>query len=328
MAAEGDLTASRRRAHRTGGYDRESAVYQDMSRPDMSPHTTENYRFDEGMFDIRRPSSSVVRMSTGNIPRHTGSQPSPVPARRQSTGNTRDMTSSQARKSAGITGNTRDVTSSHVRQTQQHQQVQQTRGSRLAGPQSPYVSQNMRNTRNTINRTSPRPMRVSTRTSPAPVRELSSRAPRKVHWLLPAGVGMIVMILLWIIGSDVLAWGTQRYNDVVYGMPRTYQVDAIVGHGDSNAHPSHFIAINLNHQAVIYELKAGDPSNAVIYKAAFYGTDSDNLDPITLEFKDVNNDHKVDMVVHVHSPNHDQVVFFLNDGKQFIGAKSTDKINY
>ncbi|BCL81990.1 hypothetical protein ccbrp13_44550 [Ktedonobacteria bacterium brp13] len=139
---------------------------------------------------------------------------------------------------------------------------------------------------------------------------------------------MIVMLLLWVVGTDALAWGTQVYNNFTYGNPRTYQTDAVVGHKDSAAHPSHFIAVNLDHQAVIFELKGGDPGNTESYKVPFARIDTnDNLDPVTLEFKDVNGDGKLDMIVIVHSS--PQEVFpFLNDGKQFVGAKSTDNINY
>src|SRR6266487_4661311 len=44
-----------------------------------------------------------------------------------------------------------------------------------------------------------------------------------------------------------------------YGYPRTYQTDAVVGHGDSLAHPSHFIAINLDGHLEVIELSGGDP---------------------------------------------------------------------
>jgi hypothetical protein len=313
MAADGDQTASRRRTQRTGGYDRESPLYRDMSRPSMSPRTTDNYCFDEGMFDIPRSSSSVVRMSqtTGNVPRQPGTQPSPVPQRRQSTQST---------------GNTREMPSPQNRQTQSRQT--QTRQTQSKNPR--YSVPQMQSPYSTPNAT--RGVRPATRTSPTPVRtkDVKPEKPaRRVHWFLPAGVGMIVMLALWVVGSNALAWATQRYNDFTYGTPRTYQTDAVVGHNnDSNAHPSHFIAINLNHEAVIIELQAGDPGKSVSYVEAFIGDDSDNLDPITLEFKDVNSDSKPDMIVHVHRSNQDQVFFFLNDGKQFVAAKGNEKINY
>src|SRR5579859_1044558 len=45
----------------------------------------------------------------------------------------------------------------------------------------------------------------------------------KVHWLLPLGIGMIAMLVLWVAGSLFLAWSLARYDDFRYGNPRTYQ---------------------------------------------------------------------------------------------------------
>lgn len=151
---------------------------------------------------------------------------------------------------------------------------------------------------------------------------------RKVHWLLPAGVGMVAMLVLWVVGSSVLAWGTQRYNDYRYGNPRTYQVDQVVGHGgDSTAHPSHFIAINLNHQAVVIELMAGDPGKSVSYVAPVYIVGDDGLAPITVDFKDVNGDTKADMIVTIHLTNQNQVYVFINDGTKFRPSNANDKMH-
>src|SRR5712691_8228603 len=106
----------------------------------------------------------------------------------------------------------------------------------------------------------------------------------KVHWLLPIGIGMIAMLVLWEIGTLALAWGMARYDDIRYGNPRTYQTDAVVGHGnDSPLHPTHFIAINLNRQAIMVEFPAGNPSGAQSYVVPYYilGQGGD-LTPITL----------------------------------------------
>jgi hypothetical protein len=149
-----------------------------------------------------------------------------------------------------------------------------------------------------------------------------------VHWLLPLGVGMLAMLALWVTGSWVLAWGVQRYNDIRYGIPRTYQVDAIVGHnGDGPQHPSHFIAVNYNRQVIITEFPAGDPSKAVVYVAPVYiAGDGGDLAPVTLEFRDVNGDGKPDMLIHIHLPSQDQLSVFINDGGKFRPVNGNDKI--
>ena len=79
-------------------------------------------------------------------------------------------------------------------------------------------------------------------------------------------------------------------------MPRTYQV---VGHGDSAAHPTHFIAVNLHAKIIIIEIPGGDSSHARIYSGPTLFSDNGHTIPVTLEFSDVNGDGKIDMVVHI-----------------------------
>jgi hypothetical protein len=151
----------------------------------------------------------------------------------------------------------------------------------------------------------------------------------KVHWLLPIGIGMIAMLVLWEIGTLALAWGMARYDDIRYGNPRTYQTDFAVGHGgDSRQHPSHFIAINLNRQAIVVEFPAGNPSGAQSYVVPDYilGPGGD-LVPVTVEFRDVTGDGKPDMIIHMHLQSQDQTFVFVNDGTKFRAPTSKDNIH-
>ena len=157
----------------------------------------------------------------------------------------------------------------------------------------------------------------------------AAAAKKKVHWLLPVGIGMIAMLVLWEVGSLVLAWGLARYDDLRYGNPRTYQVDAVVGHGgDSPLHPSHFIAVNLNRQAIVVEFPAGAQSGASSYVVPYYilGPGGD-LTPITLEFRDVTADGKVDMIIHIHLQSQDQTFVFVNAGTKFRPPNAKDIIH-
>ena len=171
------------------------------------------------------------------------------------------------------------------------------------------------------------------RNNPRP--QETKRAPRKnvlkgkVHWLLPVGIGMIAMLVLWELGSIALAWGTARYDDIRYGNPRTYQTDAVVGHGnDSTLHPSHFIAVNLNRQAIVIEFPAGNPAGAESYIVPYYilGPGADQV-PVTLEFRDVTGDGKLDMIIHIHLQSQDQTFVFINDGTKFRPPTSKDNIH-
>lgn len=122
---------------------------------------------------------------------------------------------------------------------------------------------------------------------------------RNIHWLLYVGLGMIAAIGLAILSINVLNWGTNVYNNIIYGYPRTYQTNAIVGHNDSAANPSHFIAVNLRGQIIIFELPGGDPSKSIDYIGPDLVGASEDLLPVTLTFQDINHDGAVDMLVHV-----------------------------
>jgi len=145
--------------------------------------------------------------------------------------------------------------------------------------------------------------------------------PRRLRWMLILGIGMCVMLVLWILGSILLTWWHDKQDDLTYGRPRTFQTDAVVGHNDAST-PSHFIAINLHRQIEVLECPGGDCSKAVVYVGPLLiGADQD-LDPVTLEFKDVNRDGKPDMLIHIR----DQTIVFLNDAGKFRPARTEDHI--
>jgi hypothetical protein len=147
--------------------------------------------------------------------------------------------------------------------------------------------------------------------SPSPA---TKRESRNVHWMLYVGIGMIAALALWVTASSLLAWGTNKYNDIVYGYPRTSQKDAVVGHnGDSPAHPSHFIALNFHGQVIVIELPAGDPTKSIDYIGPDLIATGDDQIPVTLTFGDVNKDGKMDMIIHIQ----DKEVYFCNNGKKF-----------
>ncbi len=134
---------------------------------------------------------------------------------------------------------------------------------------------------------------------------------RRPHWLLIFGIGMILMLLMWVGWSWLTAWWTEHQLDATYGFPRTYQTDAVVYSGDSADHPSHYIFLNLNGTATVIELPHGDLAHARIYKGPTLFSDNAALIPVTGEFRQVNG--KEEMLVHIQ----DQTIVYVNDGTQF-----------
>ncbi len=141
------------------------------------------------------------------------------------------------------------------------------------------------------------------------------------HWLLFVGVGMIAMLALWVLGNLAVNWWNVTQDDWHYGRPRTFQIDARVGHND-DATASHFVAMNLNRHIMIIELPGGDPTRAKIYIGPTLLGDGQELSPVTLSFKDASGDGKPDMLVHIQ----DQTIVFINDGGQFRPQKPGERI--
>lgn len=134
---------------------------------------------------------------------------------------------------------------------------------------------------------------------------------QRVHPLLYLGVGMITMLAMWTVLTSVFNWWSTTWDDLHYGRPRTFQMDAFVGHNETAGTPSHFIAINLNGRIEIIEFPGGDGSKARIYLGPqLYGT-GDDLIPVTLSFADVNSDHLPDMIIHFQSS---RIVFINAQG--------------
>ncbi|MBX5448445.1 hypothetical protein [Thermogemmatispora sp.] len=135
----------------------------------------------------------------------------------------------------------------------------------------------------------------------------------QAHPLLYLGLGMLCMLLLWCLLLPLISWGRTTLDDLRYGRPRTFQIDAFVGHNEVAGIPSHFIALNLSGHIEIIELPGGDPAHARIYSGPqLYDPDA-NLVPVTLSFADVNGDHKPDMLIHFQSTR----LVYINDGGAF-----------
>src|SRR5207248_10109139 len=131
--------------------------------------------------------------------------------------------------------------------------------------------------------------------------------------LVFVGLAMFIMIIGWIAFNALGNWWQVIQDDWRYGRPRTYQVDAVVGHNDSSSNPSHFIAMNLNRHILIIELPGGNSTKAKIFSGPVLIGQGQDLTPITLSFKDMNTDGKLDMVVNVQ----DSHFVYINDKGTF-----------
>lgn len=135
----------------------------------------------------------------------------------------------------------------------------------------------------------------------------------RFHWLFFVGLAMLVMLLGWVLLTTLFNWWQLWQDDLHYGRPRTFQTEAVVGHNDSEANPSHFVAINLHRQIEIIEFPGGDSSKAKIYIGPVLIGEGQDLAAVTLSFKDMNGDGKPDMIVNIQNNR----FVFINDNGSF-----------
>jgi hypothetical protein len=140
---------------------------------------------------------------------------------------------------------------------------------------------------------------------------------RRYHPLVWFGIALFIMIIGWIAISGLGNVWQQKQDDLTYGQTRTYQTDAVVGHGDSSTSPSHFIALNLKGQIIIIELPGGNAAKARSYTVTTVQGNEGNP-PVKLSFQDINADGKLDMIISIGDPGSAFTIMLFNDGTQFV----------
>jgi hypothetical protein len=145
----------------------------------------------------------------------------------------------------------------------------------------------------------------------------------RLHWTVYVGTAMLIMLVGWLAFSSLSNWWQVTSDDWHYGRPRTFQTDAMVGHNDSSANPSHFIALNLQRHVEVIEMPGGDASKAKIYTGPVLIGQGQDLAVVTLSFKDVNGDNKPDMIVNIQ----DSRFVFINDSGGFRPARPGENVN-
>ena len=118
-----------------------------------------------------------------------------------------------------------------------------------------------------------------------------------IHWLVLIGLTMTATVIVMILLQIALSFVTVVYNDLHYGRPRTFQMDAIVGHHDSAAHPTHFTAMNLGGHIEILEIPGGDASHARMFVGPTLAGSGADLVPVTLQLVDRQGNHHPDLLV-------------------------------
>jgi hypothetical protein len=134
------------------------------------------------------------------------------------------------------------------------------------------------------------------------------------HWMVPAVLGMGVMIVLTILAQFAWSAGTTIYLDLRFGMPRTTQVDAYVGHEAGQHIPSHFIGENLRGQVVILEFPGSDAQHMRVLIGPHLAGPGADQTPVLLSFVDRHGKHTPDLLVQCGSIE----VWYANEHGTFV----------
>jgi hypothetical protein len=136
------------------------------------------------------------------------------------------------------------------------------------------------------------------------------------HPMFYIGISMLIA-LVFITAYVYIPPVWQRHvDDVTYGYPRTFQIDANVGHGGT----SHFIAVNEHGIIEVLEIPnhpgtTNQPRLYIIVRLSSQGAD---LVPATVSFPDVNGDGKPDLQVTVLDGSNPSVWILFNNGTMFV----------
>jgi hypothetical protein len=149
------------------------------------------------------------------------------------------------------------------------------------------------------------------------IEQIQETPHRRIHLMLWLGVFAFFLVFGWIGLNLVTAWYQNVQNDWTYGTKRHFEIDAVVGHADSQTNPSHFIAENTNGQIIVIELPGGNVSKAKIYQIETVPGNAGNP-PVKLTFTDMNADGKPDILVQIGNENEVLYVTLFNNGSQFV----------
>ncbi len=139
--------------------------------------------------------------------------------------------------------------------------------------------------------------------------------------MLIAG-SVALLAVLYIVISAAVEWTQVKLDDLQYGRPRTMQMDAYVGHSETDGVPSHFVAMNLNRRVTILEMPGGDSTKVSTIVGPYLFGQGEDLTAVTLASTDLNADGLADLIVSVKN----EQLLYLNDGSSFRLATTEERL--
>ncbi|MEN9934409.1 MAG: hypothetical protein RLZZ387_988 [Chloroflexota bacterium] len=164
-------------------------------------------------------------------------------------------------------------------------------------------------------------VRNPVRAGSTPSRPLVAVPTLNFHSFAYIVTGLLALLAIYAIMGNVVGWGREQIDNARYGMPRTFHTDAVVGHEDGAGTPSHFIALNLNRQVVIYQIPGGDSAKTRVITGPYLFGAGEDKTPVLLQFEDVNGDQQKDMIVNIKN----EAIIFVNRDGQFQAISAEER---
>ena len=128
----------------------------------------------------------------------------------------------------------------------------------------------------------------------------------RTHPMSSAILATLAVLVAYQLLSSAVFWVQLRLDDLRYGYPRSCQLDGYVGFGEVNGLPTHFIALNLHRQVMIYGIAGSDPTRVLTIKGPYLFGTNEQYAPVRLRLIDVTGDGYPDLVLDV---DHQHVVY-------------------
>ncbi|MEM8533880.1 MAG: hypothetical protein AAGF95_23755 [Chloroflexota bacterium] len=141
---------------------------------------------------------------------------------------------------------------------------------------------------------------------------LRGSSPFRIMYILLCTIAIgLSLIACTLVMMRLFDWGQVALDDLRYGRPRTFHLTGYVGGEEGSHTPTHFTAINIDRQVVVFELPAGDPERINVIEGPYLVGAHEDLTPVTLSLHDVDGDNFKDLLVEVRQ---EHIVYLQRDG--------------
>ncbi len=142
-------------------------------------------------------------------------------------------------------------------------------------------------------------------------------------WVKIAFWVVAIVVVIWMVVRLILTvmdFCTDVSNTYHYGPTRTTVVSGVFGHNDSPTNQTEIVAVNLHGTLLIQEVPGGDVLKTRTYPTGLMLVgDAAAKTPIILSIKDLNGDHRPDVLIEI--PGQSITLKLFNTGTAFTLAK-------